>query len=90
MPLKVFKPPPSSSIAHRSYTVAIILSLGRIMLSLYSRYAKKGLVYITLASPLSRQPSSYLECTKANIYSSYNIRSIFNAKYTRPITLNSY
>ena len=54
-----------------------------------SRYAKEGLVYIALASPLSRQPSLYLKCTKANIYLSYNIRFIFNAKYTRPITLNS-
>jgi len=60
------------------------------MPSLYSYYAKEGLVYITLASPLSRQPSSYLECTKANICSSCDVRSISNAKYTCPITLNSY
>jgi len=59
------------------------------MLSPCSRYAKEGLVYIALASPLSWQPSSYSECTKANIYSSCDIRSISNAKYTRPITLNS-
>jgi len=59
------------------------------MPSPYSYYAKKGLVYITLASPLSRQPSSYLKCTKVNIYLSCDIRSTFNAKYTRPITLNS-
>ena len=72
-----------------AYTVALILSLGEIMLSLCSYYAKEGLVYITLASPLSRQPSFYLKCTKANIYSSYDVRSISNAKYTRSITLNS-
>jgi len=59
------------------------------MLSPCSRYAKEGLVYIALASPLSQQLSSYLECTKANIRLSYNVRSISNAKYTRPITLNS-
>ena len=59
------------------------------MPSLYSYYAKKGLVYITLASPFLRQPSSYLECTKANIRLSYNVRSASNAKYTRSITLNS-
>jgi len=51
--------------------------------------AKEGLVYIVLVSPLSRQPSSYLECTKVNIYLSCDVRSISNAKYTRPITLNS-
>jgi len=67
MPLKVSKPPPSSSTARWSRTVAIILSLGGIMPSLYSRYAKEGLVYVALASPSSRQPSSCLECTKANV-----------------------
>jgi len=41
-----------SLIARRSYTVAAILSLSEIMLSPCSRYAKEGLVYITLASPL--------------------------------------
>jgi len=79
-----------SSIARRACTIAIVLSLGKIILSLYSRYTKKGLVYIILASPLSRQPSFYLECTKANIYLSYNVCSISNAKYTRSITFSSY
>jgi len=78
-----------SSIARRARTITVVLSLGKIMPSLYSYCAKKGLVYITLASPLSRQPSFYLECTKANIRLSYNVRSISNAKYTRLITLNS-
>ena len=54
-----------------------------------SYYIKEGLVYIALVSPLSRQPSFYLECTKVNIYLSYNVRSISNAKYARPMTLNS-
>jgi len=53
MPSKVSKPSASSSIARRSYTVAAILSLSKIILSLCSRYAKEGLVYITLASPSS-------------------------------------
>jgi len=42
-----------SSIARRARTIAMVLLLGKIILSLCSRYAKKGLVYITLASPLS-------------------------------------
>jgi len=78
-----------SSIVRRAYTIAAILSLGEIMPSPCSRCAKEGLVCVTLVSPLSRQPSSYLECTKANICSSYDVRSIFNAKYTYSITLNS-
>jgi len=78
-----------SSIARYARTIAIVLSLGEIMLSLCSRYAKEGLVYIALASPLSWQPSSYLECTKANIYSSCNVRSISDAECAYPITLNS-
>jgi len=53
MPLKVSKPPPSFFTARRSRTITAILSLGGIILSPYSRYAKKGLVYVTLASPLS-------------------------------------
>ena len=79
----------SSLTLRRARTVASILSLGKIMPSPCSRCVKKGLVYIALASPLSRQPSSYLEYTKANICLFYNVYSIFNAKYTRPITLNS-
>jgi len=90
MPLKVSKPPPSSSTACRSRTVAAILSLGGIIPSLYSYCAKEELVYVMLASSSSRQPSFYLECTKANIHSSYDVRSISNAKYARPITFNSY
>jgi len=43
----------SSSIARRSYTVAAILSLGKIMPSPYSRYIKEGLVYVALVSLLS-------------------------------------
>jgi len=78
-----------SFIARRAYTIAAVLLLGKIMPSLYSYYTKEGLVYITLASPLSRQPSSYLECTKVNIRLSCDIRSISNTKYTRPITFNS-
>jgi len=86
---KVSKPLASSSTAFRSYTVAAILSFSEIMLSPCSWYAKEGLVCIALASPLSWQPSSCLECTKANIQLSYNVRSISNAKCTRSITLNS-
>ena len=79
----------SSSIDRCARTASSILSLGKIMPSLYSHYAKAGLVYIALASPSSRQPSSCLECTKVNVRSSCDVRSVSNAKYTRPITFNS-
>jgi hypothetical protein len=53
----------------------------------YSRYTEKKLVYIAIAAPSSRQPSSYTECTRVNMRSSYNIQSVSNAKYTRLIIL---
>jgi hypothetical protein len=59
------------------------------MPSLYSRYAKEGLVYIALVSPLSWQPSLYSKYTKVNIQLSCNVRSTSNTKYTFFITLNS-
>jgi len=55
----------------------------------YSRCAKEGLVYIAIISPVNRQPSSYAKYTRANIRLSYDVYSVSNAKYARPITLNS-
>ena len=60
--------------------VAVILLLDEIMPTC-SRYIEKGLVYIAIIAPLSRQPSSYIECTKSNIYLSCDIRSVSNTKY---------
>ena len=59
--------------------VAIILLLGKIMPT-YSCYTEKGLVYIIIIALLGRQPSFYTKCTKLNIYLSYNICLVFNAK----------
>jgi len=59
------------------------------MPSPYSYYTKEGLVYIALVSPTTQQPFFYLECTKANICLFCDVRSISNAKYARPMTLNS-
>ena len=74
----------SSASKRRSRIVSVILSLGKII-SAYSRCAKKGLVYITIASLSSRQPSSYAKYIKANMRSSYNVRSVSNTKYTHLI-----
>ena len=60
------------------------------MFTLYSRYVKKRLVYITTVALSSLQPSSYTKYIKSNVRSSYNVYSISNTKYTRSITLNSY
>ena len=80
-------PPIRSSISkHRTRVVLKILSLSKIILT-YSRYTEKKLVYIAIASPSSRQPSSYAKYTKANIRSSCNVRSVSNTKYTRLLRL---
>ena len=71
-----------------AYVVTVILSLGEIMPT-YSRYILKGLVYITIAAPSGRQPSSCVKYTKLNIHSLCNIKIVFNAKYTFPIRLAS-
>ena len=75
--------PPIRSLAskRRVYMVAVILLLSKIMPT-YSRCVLKGLVYIIIIAPLGRQSSSYTEYTKLNIRSSYNIKLVFNAKYT--------
>ena len=63
-----------------AYVIAIILLLDKIM-PIYSCCVLKGLIYITIAVLSSHQPSSYSKCIKLNMYSSCNIRSVFNAKY---------
>ena len=76
--------PPIRSLAFKRLTyyfklVAVILLLGEII-STYSQYTEKGLVYITIIALSNRQPSSYIKCTKLNICSSYNIYLVFNGK----------
>ena len=63
-----------------AYIIAVILLLSEIM-PIYSRYAEKKLVYITIIAPFSHQLFSYVECTKLNIHLSCNIRSVSNTKY---------
>ena len=69
-----------------AYIVLVILLLGEIIPT-YSHYAEKKLVYITIIAPFSCQPSSYIKCTKSNIYLSCNVRLVLDTKYTPLIYL---
>ena len=73
--------PPIRFLASKCFTyiVAVILLLSEIM-PIYSYCTKKKLVYITIAAFFNCQPFSYIKCIKSNIYLSYNIKSVSNAK----------
>ena len=75
--------PPNRSLASVHYVLLTAsISLDSEIMSPYSYYAKKGLVYITIIAPSGRQPFSYSKCTKANTYSLYNVCLVFTNKYT--------
>ena len=76
----------SSASKRRARVVLKILSLSKVIPT-YSCCSKKKLVYVAITSPSSYQPSSYTKCIKANIRSSYNVRSVSNTKYTRYLRL---
>ena len=75
--------PSVRSLVSKCYArvIAIILLLSKIMPT-YSCCVLKGLVYVIIIVPLGRQPSSCIKYTKLNMYLSYNIRLVFNTKYT--------
>ena len=62
----------SKYFTYYSKLVAVIFLLNKIIFT-YSYYIEKGLVYIIITALSSHQLSLYTECTKSNIYSSYNI-----------------
>ena len=70
----------SSASKRCAHVIAVILLLNKIMPT-YSCYILKGLIYIAIITPLGRQLFSYTKCTKLNMCSSYNIKSVFNTKY---------
>ena len=84
----MFLIPPIRSLAseRRTYIVAVIFLLSKIMPT-YSCCVLKGLVYVIITAPFSRQPSSYTECTKLNIWSSCDVRSVSAAEYICPCVL---
>ena len=70
-----------SSIFKRRALLAASISLDGEITSPYSRYAKKGLVYIIIVNPSSYQFSSYTKYTKLNTYMSCNVRLVLLNKY---------
>ena len=61
------------------------ISLNGEIISPYSCYTRKGLVYIVITDPSSRQSSSYIECTKLNTRALYNMRLVSLNKYIFPV-----
>ena len=75
-------PPIRLFIFERHILLAASISLNKEIISPYSYYTKKGLVYIAIANPFSHQPSSCTECTKLNTCVLCNMRSVSLNKYT--------
>ena len=70
-----------STIFKRCALLATFISLNREIISPYSHYIKKGLVYITIINPFSRQLFSYAKCTKLNTRMSCDMRLVSFNKY---------
>ena len=68
-------------MSKRRTLLAISISFNREIISPYSYYAKKGLVYIIIIDFFSCQPSFYTEYTKLNTYILYNMYLISLNKY---------
>ena len=68
--------------AFKRYTLlAIFISLNGEIISPYSYYTKKGLIYIAIIDPSGRQPFSYTEYTKLNTCTLCNVCSVSLNKY---------
>ena len=70
------------SVFKRCTLLAKSISLNGEIISSYSRYIKKGLVYIVIINPFSRQPSFYTKYTKLNTCILCDVRLISLNKYT--------
>ena len=64
------------SISKHRALLATSISLNKEIISPYSYYIKKGLVYIIITDSFNRQSSSYTKCTKLNTYILYNMRLV--------------
>ena len=79
-----------SLVFKRRTLLAISIFLDGKIISPYSRYAKKGLVYIIITDPSGRQFFSYIKCTKSNTYILYNMRLVSLNKYIFPSCARYY
>ena len=70
--------------------LAASISLNGKIISPYSHYAKKGLVYITIIALFSCQPFFYFKCTKANTYSLCDVYLVSINKYTFRFSYDAY
>ena len=70
-----------SLASKRCTLLAASISLNGEIISPYSHCTKKGLVYIIIADPSSRQPFSYIKYTKLNTCALCDIYSISLNKY---------
>ena len=75
-------PPIRSLVSIYCVLLTASISLNSEIISPYSHYAKKGLLYIIIIALFSCQPSSYFKCIKANTCFLYNIRLVSTNKYT--------
>ena len=75
-------PPIRLFMFKRCTLLAISIFLNREIISPYSRYIKKGLVYIIITDPFNYQFSFYVKYTKLNTCILCNIRSVSLNKYT--------
>ena len=83
-------PPIKSSASKCCALLTASISLNGEIISPYSRYTKKGLVYIAIINPSGRQLSLYAKCTKSNPHILYNVRLVLLNKYTFPTYFNIY
>ena len=75
--------PPIKLFASKRYTLLTIsISLNGEIISPYSYYIKKGLIYITIIDLSSHQSFFYAKYTKLNTYTLYNMRLVSLNKYT--------
>ena len=77
-----------TAFKHYNKLILLILSISKVMPS-YSYCIKRGLLYITIASPSSCQLLSCTECTTINMRFSCNIYLVSNAECEHLIALFS-
>ena len=74
-------PPIRSFTFERCTLLTASISFNKEIISPYSCYIKKGLVYVIIIFLFSYQPSSYFKCTKANTRLLCDIRLVPFNKY---------